>query len=562
MELKQTFLTVKNTLQSGFFRITAYFRAHLWIRVCAVWMFYFLIFSPYLAFDIFSSLDDQFFNIRFSDIFREQGFSAVQHFDRIAFKDSQSWVSNLLFYVFLMSFTYFHPLEFGLKVYSVVAVASTFGGIYYFLSLTRHKRPFFLTFFVAALLISVVPLWRLFMGRSFVLAPLILLLELCLLISARYRWLFIITFAYFFWHTATFFFPLLIAGVYFIFWSANHGKFEYRQIMYPVAGIAAALIANILLMPGFLGAFREIIITVIDTVSPFRSIDYSGVSQGIEVYPTTLFVMFANMPTLMFLTIVCVVIEAKAMLAKSRKGFLGGDVTQQTLFMLTIIFLLGSLATSRMTDFFTIFAAVFVVYSLDALRRTFSWKVDKVLITGVFIALSFNLLSNELNFLDGMLRVPAYDRAEGSAKWLANNTRKDEIIFNPTMNFFPTFYLYNEGYNRVVVAMEPLVLYKLSPEKYWLWYNLSNYGIVCGVKDCSEAIMAHNTAVQNNDMKWYDETGKAAAQVVTDTFSSHYILTSTDFSALNAILEKSSRFELVYQNPASNYYKVYYVKDR
>ncbi len=544
-------------------RIRETFERNLPLRVAGVFILYFLLFSFYFFLGTFTSTDDQFFNIRFSAMIREEGFSVLREFDWFAFMSPSPWISNLLFYVFLIPFTAVSPLEIGIKLYGVMAIAGTFGMLYYFFSTVRTRYPFLYTLLASALFLSAALFWRLLNARAFVLAPAFLLLELVFLLRGRYVAAGTVSFLYFFWHTGTFFFPLIVAFAHFLFLSRERGKPHYESLAAPILGMLGALGTGILLIPGFFSALVQGVATVVKIVFSTGIASRVSIDEGVEVYPTNIFDLYRDTPILMVILVVCFVFWISAFLRKARQGETEASsldtVPGGTLFLLSSLFLLGSFVTKRMLDFFAVFSVVFTVYSLSVLSERFRWK-SRPLFVGLVFAGLIGLSTHLLLLADSIGSQRQHTRIQGAAEWLSGHTDKGEIVFNPTINFFPTFFFFNKGHNRVIVGAEPRGLYEFDQKRYWLWYNFSNKGIVCDDERCPEELAEADSTLRTDPDRWYAETGERASRMIREDFSSRYVIVSKDFERLSDVLENSGSFEKVYEDSVPVFYSVYRVK--
>jgi len=153
-----------------------------YLKIISVSLLFFFLFTLiYLSLDRFTSLDDQFFNIRFSQLIRKQGFDVFNNFHWIYFskfsQENQIMFSNPLFYIFLTLFTYVNPLFFGIKLYAIFSATLLFTTLFYFLVKIKEKNAFLWTILFFAITSNAF-IWKMLMARAFVIAPAFLLLLL------------------------------------------------------------------------------------------------------------------------------------------------------------------------------------------------------------------------------------------------------------------------------------------------------------------------------------------------------------------------------------------------
>lgn len=524
----------------------------LWGKLVCAYVFFFLLFSAYFLLPSFTSLDDQFFNIKFAELIRERGMTAFSHFDWFSGVGPYAWHANMLFYVFLIPFTFVEPLELGIKFYAIASFSFTFCVVYAFFSVLRMRFAFVSTLALLAIFFMPLVIWHLLMARAFVILPALLLLELILLIRRRYLWITILAFLYFFWHIGTFFFPLVVAVVYVIALIFEGKPWNRRMILAPLVGTSAAMMLGGFLLPGFASGFLESFLTILRTVSETGFFGQAVVQEGGEVYPLNVFDLYGLAPVLMGLFIFFLVRDTKGYLIRLRRKEETGfqyDAVWGALLILSAVFLLGTLITKRMLDFFVVFASVLLLYRLRYVLDL--WRKEWAVNIAVGVVIFFGLLTNLLLVGDQISQTRRYTLIRGAAEWFTRNSQPGEIVFNPTINYFPTFFFFNQYHNRLIIGIEPRLLYEADPEKYWLWYHVSNEGKICDRQTCDSDILS------GKDMQ---EKGLAVARMMQTEFSTKFVIISPEFPSLTGIMDASTAFQKVYADPIDGYYRVYSIR--
>jgi len=524
----------------------------LWGKLVCAYAFFFLLFSAYFLLPSFTSLDDQFFNIKFAELIRERGMAAFSHFDWFSGVGSYAWHANMLFYVFLIPFTFVEPLELGIKLYAVASLSFTFCVVYAFFSVLRVRHAFILSLLILAICFIPLVVWRFLMARSFVVLPAFLLLELIFLIQRRFLWIAILAFLYFFWHIGTFFFPLVVAVVYVVALIFEGKSWNRWMVLAPLVGTLVAAISGGFLSPGFLDGFSESFLTIFKTIFETGFSKQVIIQEGVEVYPFNIFDLYGLAPVLMMSLIFFLVRDTEGYLTRLRRKEEAGfqyDAIWGTLFLLTIIFLLGTLITKRMLDFFVVFASVFLLYRLRHVLD--HWKRERAVNIAIGVVIFFGLLTNLLLVGDQISQTRRYTSIRGVAEWLTRNSQSGEIVFNPTINYFSTFFFFNHFHNRFIIGMEPRLLYEADPEKYWLWYHVSNEGKVCDQQVCDSDILSGKDA---------QEKGLIVARMMQTEFSAQFVIVSGEFASLLEIVRGSTAFQKVYTDPIDGYYEVYFIR--
>ncbi len=523
-----------------------------WGKLVIAYMFFSLLFSAYFLLPSFTSLDDQFFNIKFAELIRERGMGAFSHFDWFSAVGSYAWHANMLFYIFLIPFTFVEPLELGIKLYAVASLSFTFCVVYAFFSVLRMRSAFISTLVILAIFFVPLAIWHFLMARAFVVLPASLLLELIFLLRKRYVSAAVLAFLYFFWHIGTFFFPLVVAVVYAVALIFEGKPWNRWIILAPLVGTSAAMVLGGFLLPGFASGFFESFATILRTVSETGFSGQAVVQEGGEVYPLNVFDLYGLASVLMGLFIFFLVRDTKGYLAHSKnkgESVFQYDAAWGTLFILSIIFLLGTLITKRMLDFFVVFAPVFLLYRLRYILDL--WRREQAVNTAIGVVIFFGLLTNLLLVGDQVSQTRRYTSIRGAAEWLTRNSQPGEIVFNPTINYFPTFFFFNQYHNRLIIGIEPRLLYEADPEKYWLWYHVSNEGKVCDRQTCDSDILSGKDT---------QEKGLAVAHMMKTEFSAQFVIVSGEFDSLLEIMRGSTAFQRVYTDPIDRYYEVYSIR--
>lgn len=535
-------------------------RKNYWAQIAGCFVFFLIIFSSYFLLPSFNSADDQFFNIRLAEKLSTEGINALTYFDEFSYGGAQSWVFNPLFYIVLIPFTWIEPLEYGIKLFAVTAVAGLLTALFLYFRTRLVPQPFIWTCIICSLLLNADLYMHILNARAFVLALFVLVLLFIVLLKKRYEWVAVVSFLYFFVHSATFFFPVLVGAIYTAFLLQGRFKNAWNPVLATGVGMVAASGIAILIFPDFVTYFLSFLETLSKIVLSFHSVGATEISEGLESYPMTIFDIFAAYPLFSIFVVTILGIQGQRMWDKYQNKKSIGEPLDITLFFLTILFLLGTLITKRNLDFFFLFA---LLYTVPVASQWFEDNKQAISVTAKrsFLAVIALLMITQIFvFADRIVSAPWYQSIESAALWLQENTEENSIVYNPTMNFFATFYFYNEGHNRVVIGIEPRNFYDHDPEKYWKWVNLSERGVICSQDLCPIEMKKRDMAKAQENKAWLVETGEQAVAVLQNDFQTDTVITSGDFVYFNEILEESGKFEKVYETPVSGMYRIYQVK--
>lgn len=524
------------------------------VRLCLVFSFFFLTAGfVYLSLTVLSSNDDHFFHFRFAELMREQGlFTVFDHFTALYFSrvtEGEYYLYyNFFFYLAILPFTFVTPLYLGVKLYAVFAVATFFTVLYGAARYFRVPHAFLLVVALFSLL-GTDSLWRLFLSRPYVLAPALLLLLFVSLHSRRYVVASGISFAYLFWHSATFFLPIAVAGAYALFDALHTKRIAWSGILSVGAGTGAAVVAVELVAPGFILYIKEIIFTNI------FSLHSTSIPEGNELYPADIINYIRQNSILMALLILAIGLEIGTYL-RLRRGDLSLTAdplapTREALVFIGLVFLAGTaLISGRFGDYLSVFFGLYLMLALVKMRDyvTIDPHLARVLSRAVVVAIVYVFITAAVTLQAFIAHngAPA-ETFEGVGRWLSAHVKSGEVVFNPTWNWFPQLYYYNPQLN-YITGLEPRFLFTYDERLYWLWTNISTRGFVCSRETCAdlEAQAAFALTHPEDSGRWYREQGDAVAETLLTEFTSRYVVSSYEFVAMNALLDTSKRFKKVY----------------
>jgi hypothetical protein len=544
------------------------------VKIGSVFLLFFSLFAlVYFSIDRIISNDDPLFHIRFAELIRERGFGVFLNFPWIYFskiaQHQQYFIYyNFLFYLALIPFTFMTPLIIGVKLYGVFGGALAFTVLYYFLFKTKEKHAFFWTVFLFTIITSSSVL-RFMLARPFTLAPALLLIELYFLSKKYYGRVFLITIIYFYWHTATFFFPIMIAGIYFLFENFYGKKLNWKIMYASISGVLLSIILSLSFAPGLFYYLRNIIFSVIyDTIIGKKV----NLAEGMEVYPVN-FIDFINRNSFVVVLLFIAISLEIYLYIESKKGRnphqTAEDVNRQpivgALFLTSIAFFLGTFLSQRNKDFFVFFSAAYISMRLNYILgfiQVSSVIIKRSLITGIFVASGYLLLANLLMMQNDIVSNPPYSLLQGTAGWLKENTEKGSVVFLSSWNWFTELFYYDTD-NNYVMGIEPRFLYDYDPQMYWEWWHITQNGYACSQDKCDDLAEEKRSMIRNNTKKqeWFIKEGAIIGDVLKNKFQSEFIVTSSDFSEFNSLLDgDKEHFEKVYTDPTNQALIIYRVK--
>ena len=553
--------------------IARYVNKREWLKTMLVFSLFFGVFA-YLYFSVNTlvSNDDHFFHFRFAYEMRTNGFfNSFYNFKSIYFtkiaQGSQYFIYyNFLFYLVIIPFTYIQPLVLGIKLYAVIAAALSFAVFYWCLGRFKVKYPFLWVLIILAMT-SLTPVFRLFLSRPYALTPAILLLLLYFL-HKKNRWgVLIISFGYLFWHGATFFLPLGVAVAYYVFERFYRGKGDWKNLALCAGGTTGAVGLVYLLTPGFFLYIQDNIWGVFWDVIVGKKVN---IAEGGELYPTDFF-DFIRTNTYIFATLLVVAgVEVMRYVRYKKESFnekvssysYESYVLRTTLFFLCVGILLSVFVVSaRFNDYFAMFVGLYIAISFDDIKKFVSVS-DKYILKGLavggLVAVLYLCFSNGLNLYQLFGNGASPDEWRNVGTWLDNNTKQGDIIFNLNWSWFTELYYYAPQ-DDYIIGLEPRLTYVYSPEIYWLWWHIGLDGYVCDTETCDTQQTAKDKALHGTvaeQKKWYVDQGNAIAGVLLNDFHSKYLISTSDYTSLEYVLDNNHRFKRVLTDDTRYIYEV------
>ncbi len=522
----------------------------------AFFFFVSILLISYLALDRFIVIDDHFFHIRFVQLAAEQGLRAFTDFQSIYLSElsragEHLIYYNFLFYIALWPFSLIAPPVLGIKLFGLLVMAGSLTTVYAILRRIGVRQAFLWTVFFLIVLAESGLLVRLLSARPFALAPVFLILLLYFLYRERRYAAGTLAFAYFYWHTATFFLPVLVAVGYFVldrYYRAE--KFDWHILIWPLGGTVAAVVTSYLIFPGVLSYLIDITLPVlIDAALPGGV----GVAEGMEVYGVNFFSIFVPLFPLIGLLVMFGIPEAAALLRnhplETSDRRLG--VLRTTLFLGSVTLLAASLFSLRFTDYFVYFAIVYVALAVSR----FAWPVSiaqepvwRELKIGAFIVLGLFVMDigPSIRATDIDATRVSYLSAQGPADWMLTHLKPGAIVFNTDWDMFALLYYFTGDQIRFATGLEPRFLYDYSPRLYWLWKHIGDRGAYCEAAECPASPASLGE-------------GDRIADAVLRDFETDIMIVRSDRTELVSLLDESPRFRAEYRDAAHSIFIIYRV---
>jgi len=509
-----------------------------------------------------SSPDDQWFYTKIAYLLRTEGWSAITNFQGAYFTElSQSGYGygvGLYHYV-LMPFTLFSNKILGLKL-SGLFFATLVPTISFWV-LRRLKIKNALIWVVAFFYVfgSFNFTMRLFLNRPFVFIDALMLLEIYLISKKKYWALFFVSLIHAWWHPASFWLPGMLAVCFELARILYQKKIAYQNIIFAILGSLGAF----LLFPAHSHTFLSPLNPLVFGKKLFSFIYGLGngpkLIEGSENFKGDIFLMLAQNNIVFACLIFFIALNIFFYLyrhnnVKDLDDNENRAIFRVYVFLVTVVMFLGFVFSRRFEDLLIPLAMLGSAVSFCTLSENGYVLVNNESVRKIFFStlLLFLLIAGGARILD--LRITfgndmSYLKYEKVGNWFRDNTQKGEIIFNTDFGQFNRLFFFDSD-NRYIVGIEPKNMYEYSPRLYWLWQNISLYGVVQDT-DNQEKNLAQDILEGKSDKEVEEimlENSKIIATTIKDNFQSKYLFFDADTFLKKEVAKNTTDYELVYED--------------
>jgi hypothetical protein len=346
---------------------------------------------------------DGWLHIKSADLIRNNGFTKQFPYTTESILSQNYADTQFLFRVLLIPFTWLGLIN-GAKLASILFATLAFTFFYWYLKKNSINYPLFWTTIYA--ISSVNLMYRFLLPRAMPLAIISLILTLYFIDKKMYKSL-LITSLLFTWLYHGFIIQLLIITIYLIINSIINKRLDLKLILYPLAGIALAIIIN----PYFPNNIQLLYTQIF-------KVNLLGNLYNVEWKPWNIkeLLTFNYLLFIISITTIITLIKNKK-LQKKPLVFL----------TLSIIFLIAMIKTRRMQEYYAPFTILFASFSLNSHTSKFKTKraLRYISTIGLILIAIFSLI--HLNtYIKNNHILPWY---KDGAEWLENNVPKDSEVF-------------------------------------------------------------------------------------------------------------------------------------
>ena len=482
------------------------------IKVLLVFVVFFILFLIIqLSINGFFSFDDPYYHAKHSALMAESGDLTLIRpwlkFHFFNYAPTDPWWG---FHVAQALFIKFSNIIIGTKIFVSLLASLVFAVFYYILKKQNTRFPLIWTalyFSASALLLN-----RLLLERPFLLALSVLPLTFYYCSQKKYIHLFLLALLYALFYNLA---PLVIFLA--IFYAAAEyltvKMFNLKIIIASAAGIAA----------GFLLHPHSLNYIFVASVHFFQVVwlRFMGVnlSVGSEIQtPGFLYFISANFLAIIFYLVAVIIFCG---VKKIRSGANGA--VNYFLFYYSFLWFFITLILPRGVEYWLPLGWIFIAFIFNDFYGSYEYgQIKNFLARGLnlkvlsFFIIGFMSVMILYNYSLIYLNIYWQNRDQWPADlaqandWLKKNTPVGSLIFYNNWGMWPMMFYYND-HNQYITGMDPTFLYEYDHKLFWLWKNISYYGLYC---DQQETCL--NASPRDN--------GKLIKVVVKEKFQADYVL--------------------------------------
>lgn len=501
----------------------------------------------FIAFGLFISLElqsegladpDGYFHIKYAALLVQFGYGAVHAFPWLT---ASTWSQDHVdlqfgYHILLTPFSQIlHPLVIGAKISAAFFSALFVTAVYFMFRFLGIQRP--LLWCVILLVSSGTFLLRLTFPRAFIFGVLLTMVGLLLIQARRYWALGAVAFLFAWLYVAA---PLLlIVAILSLIASFILKKtFSVTSSLVVLLG----LFVGYMLRPDFPPTtFFSILVPYFERV---KGVD---LAVGAENSPLALSDLLSGFPLVLSFFLACTIL-CVWQLARRVEAHQSTDekVLSFSLLLVAWFFLLLSFISIRFTEYwvpFTIlFCAIITRPYLERLNTQFFlnnwWRKHALSLLFVTVLILWVIAHNIIAATTTIRTSEPLEKFEQAAYWLRDNTPKKSVVFHTDWDDFPKLFYYND-HNYYIVGLDPTFMYVRDKNLYWLWRNISDWGVAVDRELSLQEINQHET-LQNPE---------EVARAIRERFQSETVFVPRERVILRIfLLTNPEHFTVVYQD--------------
>lgn len=447
------------------------------IKIFLVFLVFFVLFLIiHLLINGFTSLDDPYYHAKHALLIAQSGqLNLVEpwlEFHFFNYAPTDPWWG---FHLGLALFIHLFGLFLGVKIFASLLGALVFLVFYLILNNLSIKYPLVWTWLLFSA--SSVFTYRLFLERPHLLSMIVLPLALLLLIKGRNFGLFALSLFYALCYDLA---PMIILAA--LIYSAVEAQANRRINLRPLIASAGGILIGIIIHPESLNYLYIIFMQLWQTFF----LKFTGIDLGIG--SESQLMDFSGFVSSNFLVLLFYV--AAVVLFLALRKYNQNKVSGNFLFLYSGFWFLVTLAVPRGVEYWLPSVVLFIAlvfnnfWSTAEFNQIWHWLAKKLnfkvfifFLLSLAVLIIFNNLSNAFSLIYQTKSLD-YQSFEQANFWLKSHTKEDSIIFYNNWGMWPLMFFHN-NHNRYIHGIDPTFLYEYDHKLFWLWKNISYYGLYC-----------------------------------------------------------------------------------
>lgn len=465
------------------------------IKIFLVFLIFFILFlAVHLSTRGLASFDDPYYHAKHSALMTESGdFTLIRawlKFHFLNYAPTDPWWG---FHVIQALFIKFSDIIIGTKILASLLAALVFAVFYFILKKQSVRFPLLWTalyFSSSAFFLD-----RLLLERPFLLALSVLPLAFYYCLRKKYIHLFLLCLFYALLYNQA---PMIILLV--IFYSV--AEYFTKKILDLKAAISAAggLAAGFLLHPNSLNyIFVSSIIFFQVVFLKFMGVNL-GVGDEIQTHGFLYFIRANLLAVVFYLLAVAIFLAVK----KMRSGV--GGAVNYFLFYYSFFWFFLTLILPRGAEYWLPLGWIFIAFIFNDFclspeyGQIKNFLADRLNLKVLrFFIISFMGVMFLYNYSLVGLEIYEHSREQSPAAlaqandWLKKNTPAGSVVFYNNWGLWPLMFYYNT-HNQYILGIDPTFLYEYDHKLFWLWKNISYYGLYCDRQEACLEIAPRDNA--------------------------------------------------------------------
>lgn len=444
-----------------------------------------VLFFALLNFLVTSSLvdPDSFYHLKFSRLLQHSGWEAVMPFPWATVSVWQIYPVDLsLGYHYLLA-AFLAVIRDPLVAMKLLGTLASASVVIASLFIMRHLQvPFPLLWSSLLVVGSSSFLFRVSVVRPVILSITFLLLGFLFSVQRRPALVGLVGFLHALAHISTIPFLLFVVGVTSLITSPS-----WRNRLLLLSAVVSGVSLGVVLRPDF----PEIIplVAIQDWYVLVHQWTGAGLSEGQEVHPLGVSGVLVSSFLIVFMLLVSLAIFLRYSGARPVRPTVGTreDRTSRitiALLILALTFLPLAVVARRFVEYWVPFAVLFAALAMKPYLERFDarvffrrwWTHHKLPLVLGGTLLFWIVFSNISSAFTSLKAAEPLEKFRDAAQWLAANTPEKSVVFHTDWDDFPKLFYFND-HNYYLVGLDPTFMYVYDQNLYWLWRNISDWGV-------------------------------------------------------------------------------------